>query len=142
MNASDPTNAPEAGDAEPQVPAGGPPDIDAVLVDIELEFGRLSLPLSALRTLAVGQVFETVQTLEGNGVVLWCGGQRLGLGQLVAIGERLGVRIAALQPAPADLSGMRRTAVSATSGNADETEAAATAFAAASDAAVTPVASA
>ncbi len=141
MNASDPTSAPQAGDAESQMPAGGPPDIDAVMVDIELELGRLSLPLSALRTLAVGQVFETVQPIEGNGVVLWCGGQRLGLGQLVAVGDRLGVRIAALQPAPADLSGMQRAAASPAACHADETDAA-TACAATSDAVITPIASA
>ncbi|MBA3596403.1 MAG: FliM/FliN family flagellar motor switch protein [Methylibium sp.] len=142
MNASDPKSAPEAGDTESQMPAGGPPDIDAVMIDIELELGRLSLPLSALRTLAVGQVFETVQPIEGNGVVLWCGGRRLGLGQLVAIGDRLGVRIAALQPAPVDPSGAGRAAASATPGNADETDAGATASAAASEAVITPMASA
>lgn len=108
MNAFDNTNAPESGDDAAETLAGGAPDIDAVMVDIELELGRLSLPLSALRTLAVGQVFETVQPIEGNGVVLWCGAQRLGLGQLVAIGDRLGVRIAALRPASADLRDMQR----------------------------------
>lgn len=141
MNASDPTSAPDAGDAESQLPAEGPPDIDALMVDIELELGRLSLPLSALRTLAIGQVFETVQPIEGNGVILWCGGRRLGLGQLVAIGDRLGVRIAALQPAPADLSNTRHAEASRTPGNADETDAAATAAAAMGDAAATPIAS-
>lgn len=97
---ADPDDAPTPGRD------GGMDKLDALKVDIELELGRLSLPLSALRTLAVGQVFDTHQPIEGDGVVLWCGGQRLGMGQLVAIGDRLGVRIAALResrpPAAAD----------------------------------------
>lgn len=108
MNASDNDSAPDSNGGVSETPSAGSPGIDGVMVDIELELGRLSLPLSVLRALAVGQVFETVQPIEGNGVVLWCGGQRLGLGQLVAIGDRLGVRIAALQPAPADLRNTQR----------------------------------
>jgi type III secretion system YscQ/HrcQ family protein len=76
--------------------------LDNVLVEIEFELGRLALPLSELRSLAVGQVFETRHVIDEDGVVLWCGGQRLGVGRLVTIGERLGVRVAALQGAVRD----------------------------------------
>ena len=82
--------------------------IDAVLVDVHVETGRLTMPLSSLRNLAVGQVFDTLQSLDSGNLVLWCGGQRLGLGQLVAVGDHVGVRITTLdalmlpaaQPAP------------------------------------------
>ena len=71
--------------------------LDDVLVDVQLELGRLSLPISTLRGLAVGQVFDTQKPLDGESVLLSCGGRQLGVGQLIAIGERLGVRITALQ---------------------------------------------
>jgi len=76
--------------------------LDDVLVDVQLELGRLSLPISALRELAVGQVFDTQKPLDGENVLLSCGGRQLGTGQLVAVGERLGVRITALQLLPSE----------------------------------------
>ncbi len=90
------THAPDVGnedhaDANP---------LDAVQVEIEVELARLSLPLSALRSLAVGQVFETDRSVDGEGVVLWCGGQRLGVGRLVSVGDRLAVRVVALHGSP------------------------------------------
>jgi type III secretion protein Q len=76
-------------------------DLDRLQIDVEVELGRLSMPISALRSLSVGQVFETEAAADGCSVWLWCGGQCLGVGQLVAVGERLGVRIAALESGPA-----------------------------------------
>jgi type III secretion system YscQ/HrcQ family protein len=64
-----------------------------LMMSIQVEVARLSLPLSALQNLTVGQIFDTEQPIGGASVVLWCAGQRLGEGQLVAIGERLGVRL-------------------------------------------------
>lgn len=76
-------------------------NLDSVKVDIEVELARMTVPLSALRTLSVGQVFDTQHPIDSQSVVLWCGGQRLGVGQLVALGDRLGVRVAALEPTAA-----------------------------------------
>lgn len=76
--------------------------LDNMVVDVRLELGRLSLPISTLRNLATGQVFDTQKPLDGESVLLSCGGQQLGVGQLIAIGERLGVRIIALQPLPSE----------------------------------------
>ncbi len=70
--------------------------IDALRVDVDLELATLSLPLAALEALAVGQVFDTAQPVAGANVGLWCHGQRLGVGQLVAVGDRIGVRVTAL----------------------------------------------
>lgn len=75
--------------------------LDAVEVEVHVELGRLSIPLASLRTLAVGQVFETAHAPDSDSLVLWCGGQRLGLGQLVVVGDRIGVRIATLSAAAA-----------------------------------------
>ena len=74
--------------------------LDNMVVDVRLELGRLSLPISVLRKLAIGQIFDTQKPLDGESVLLSCGGQQLGVGQLIAIGERIGVRIIALQLQP------------------------------------------
>jgi type III secretion protein Q len=85
----------------PTVTAQPIANLDSVKVDIDLELARMTVPLSALRTLSVGQVFDTQHPINSQSVVLWCGGQRLGVGQLVALGDRLGVRVAALEPSAA-----------------------------------------
>lgn len=71
-------------------------DLDRLQIEVEVELGRLSMPIAALRSLSVGQVFETDAAATECSVWLWCGGKYLGVGQLVTVGERLGVRIAAL----------------------------------------------
>lgn len=100
-NAASPSAAAKAA-AHPidETDQAGVHPLDAVQVEVEIELARLALSLSALRTLAVGQVFDTGQPVDGNGIVLWCGGQRLGNGQLVAVGDRLAVRVTALSGAP------------------------------------------
>lgn len=75
-------------------------DLNAMHVEVELELARLSLPISVLRNLSVGQVFDTDQAIDGNVIKLWCGGQCLGVGQLVTVGDRLAVRIAAMEARP------------------------------------------
>lgn len=91
-----PTKPPAAFDQRGS--AGG---LEAALIDVHVELARLTLPLSTVRELAVGQVFDTLHGIDSGSLVLWCGGQRLGLGQLVAVGERIGVRLVALEGAPA-----------------------------------------
>jgi flagellar motor switch/type III secretory pathway protein FliN len=73
-------------------------ELDGMELELTLEVGRLSLPVSALRTLTPGQVFETHHPVDGECVVLWCGGSKLALGQLVGVGEHLGVRLTQLLP--------------------------------------------
>lgn len=67
--------------------------IDNIEIDIDLELGRVSLPLSLLRKLTVGQIIETQKSINEESIILSCGGRRIGFGQLVAVGEKLGVRI-------------------------------------------------
>lgn len=66
-------------------------------VEVQIEVGRMMLPLSALQSLAVGQVFDTQQAAESNTVSLWAGGQRFAQGQLVVLGDRLGVRVMSIE---------------------------------------------
>jgi type III secretion system YscQ/HrcQ family protein len=73
-------------------------ELDGMELELTLEVGRLSLPVSALRALTPGQVFETQHPVDGECVVLWCGGSKLALGQLVGVGEHLGVRLTQLLP--------------------------------------------
>ncbi|RQP21326.1 FliM/FliN family flagellar motor switch protein [Piscinibacter terrae] len=72
-------------------------DLDAIRMDVEIQVARLSMPMSALRTLAAGQVLETQHAIDGHCVDIFCGGHHLGVGQLVAIGDHLGVRVVALE---------------------------------------------
>ena len=72
------------------------PVADTQPVWVEVELARLSLTIDQLRALNIGQVFELDTPPEAAQVVLSCGGQRLGLGQLMAVGERLGVRVVEL----------------------------------------------
>jgi type III secretion protein Q len=73
-------------------------DLGSMQVEVQVEVGRLLLPLSALQNLAVGQVFDTQKSIDGGAVTLWAGGQALARGQLVALGSRVGVRVTAIQP--------------------------------------------
>ena len=76
-------------------------NLGGMQVEVQVEVARLLLPLSALQNLAVGQVFDTERPIDGNSVLLWVGGQRLATCQLVAIGERVGVRVLAIEGVPA-----------------------------------------
>lgn len=69
---------------------------DALPLWVDLELARLPLSLEQLRGLSIGQVFELDASPDSAWVVLKCGEQRLGLGQLVAVGQRLGVRVVEL----------------------------------------------
>jgi type III secretion protein Q len=60
-------------------------------VTFELDTARI--PLAELATLRPGSAIELDQPLEDAVVRLVCQGQTLGEGQLIAIGERLGVRV-------------------------------------------------
>jgi flagellar motor switch/type III secretory pathway protein FliN len=71
-------------------------ELSAINVEIDIELARISIPISALQQLSVGQVFNTDKSVDGDDIALWCCGQRLGVGQLVAIGDSLGIRIVEL----------------------------------------------
>jgi type III secretion system YscQ/HrcQ family protein len=70
--------------------------LNTMRVEIEMELARISLPITTLQKLSVGQVFDVDRAIDSGNITLWCGGQRIGVGQLVAIGDNLGVRIVEL----------------------------------------------
>jgi type III secretion protein Q len=87
-----PTLQPE--DDRPDEAAPLPVDQLQVPVAFELDTARISL--ADLASLGPGYVIELDQPLTSAEVRLVCHGQIVGRGQLVAVGEQLGVRIVAM----------------------------------------------
>jgi type III secretion protein Q len=68
--------------------------LDALEVSLRFELGALDLSLGELRALKPGHVFDLGQPLNRSTVRIVAHGNVLGKGHLVAIGDRLGVRVA------------------------------------------------
>ncbi|MGY3450525.1 type III secretion system cytoplasmic ring protein SctQ [Bradyrhizobium sp. USDA 4353] len=72
------------------------PTVSAELDDLEItllfEIGRLSVPLGSLRTLAPGHVFDLGQDPK-TAVDILAGDRRVGRGEVIQIGDTVGVRI-------------------------------------------------
>ena len=88
--------APAAATAAP--PAHGL--LDGVSVDIAFEIGHHRMALGELMQLAPGHVFALGANPEGDAVDLVAEGRVIGAGQLVLVGEALGVRVLRLQLEP------------------------------------------
>lgn len=73
--------------------------LDALEVALRFEVGHLSLSLGDLRTIGPGHVFDLTQPLNRSPVRILAHGNVLGKGFLVAVGERLGVRVSEFAPA-------------------------------------------
>jgi type III secretion protein Q len=67
--------------------------LDALEVTLRFEVGDLSVSLGELRNLRPGHVFELGQPLNRGPVRILADGNLLGKGTLVAVGDRLGVRV-------------------------------------------------
>ena len=79
--------------------AGLPLDrLDALEVTLRFEVGDLRLPLGELRNIRAGHVFELGQPLQQSTVRILVHGNLLGSGHLVAVGDRLGVRVSEFAP--------------------------------------------
>jgi type III secretion protein Q len=75
-------------------PAGLPLDrLDALEVVLRFEVGELSVSLGELKSLRPGHVFDLEQALNRSSVRILAHGNVLGKGSLVAVGDRLGVRV-------------------------------------------------
>jgi type III secretion protein Q len=73
-----------------------PTSLDDMSLPVDLNVGRLSLPLGRLRELAVGQVLDLGFDATTN-VSLAVNGQVIAIGELVRLAERTGVRILELR---------------------------------------------
>lgn len=70
-----------------------PSDLDRLQVPVAFEIDSARVSLGELASLGVGSVIELDVGLLDASVRLVCHGQTLGVGQLVAVGDQLGVRI-------------------------------------------------
>lgn len=88
-------------DADPAVEwTRQPSDLDRLQVPVAFEIDSARVSLGELASLGVGSVIELDVGLLDASVRLVCHGQTLGVGQLVAVGDQLGVRIAQMGVAP------------------------------------------
>jgi len=60
---------------------------------VQFELGRLEVALSDLAQLQPGYVFALPAHLEGANVAIRANGREVGRGELVAVGDTLGVRL-------------------------------------------------
>jgi type III secretion protein Q len=90
-----PTAAADPADTNPQLPIDR---LDALEVALRFEVGELSLSLGELKTIRAGHVFDLGQPLNRSPVRILAHGNVLGKGHLVAIGDRLGVRVSEFAP--------------------------------------------
>lgn len=72
--------------------------LDALEVTLRFEVGDLSLSLGELRSIRAGHVFDLGQPLNRSPVRILAHGNVLGKGYLVAVGDRLGVRVSEFAP--------------------------------------------
>jgi len=85
--------------ADTQDAAGLPIDrLDALEVTLRFEVGDLQLSLGELKNIRAGHVFELGQPLNRSPVRILAHGNLLGKGYLVAVGDRLGVRVSEFAP--------------------------------------------
>ena len=89
------TPAPTAADASVNLPIDR---LDALEVALRFEVGELSLSLGELKSIRAGHVFELGQPLNRSPVRILAHGNVLGKGYLVAVGDRLGVRVSEFAP--------------------------------------------
>lgn len=72
--------------------------LDSLEVSLRFEVGDLSLSLGELKNVRAGHVFELAQPLNRSPVRIIAHGNVLGKGHLVAVGDRLGVRVSEFAP--------------------------------------------
>jgi type III secretion protein Q len=72
--------------------------LDSLEVSLRFEVGELSLSLGELKSIHAGHVFDLGQPLNQTTVRILAHGNVLGRGYLVAVGDRLGVRVSDFAP--------------------------------------------
>lgn len=87
-NAQQPQPIPHPDAAQPPLSR-----LDSLEVTLRFEVGDVAVPLAELRAVGPGYVFELPQPLKQSEVRIVANGNRIGTGTLIAVGNRLGVRI-------------------------------------------------
>lgn len=97
------THSPQgAGDAGATADAASAPidRLDALEVVLRFEVGSHTLSLRELRSIGAGHVFELGEPLSRSSVRITAHGNLIGTGHLVAVGDRLGVRVSDFAAGP------------------------------------------
>ncbi|TYT25919.1 YscQ/HrcQ family type III secretion apparatus protein [Luteimonas viscosa] len=81
------------GDAAGDLPADGEALARRLPVDVSFELGRSELRVGELSSLQPGYVFPLAVPVEGANVTIRANGQAVGQGEVVAVGDTLGVRL-------------------------------------------------
>ncbi|WP_261532554.1 type III secretion system cytoplasmic ring protein SctQ [Burkholderia multivorans] len=82
-------------------PADAPRSLDGLAVDLRFELPPTSMPLGELSALQPGAAIELQQGINQSVIHLVANGMLIGTGHLIAVGQKLGVRVVTLtQPAP------------------------------------------
>jgi type III secretion protein Q len=89
---ADSTHMPQADEAS------GLRRLDAMEVLLRFEVGQLTISLGELKNLGAGHVFELGEPLNRSVVRILAHGNVLGKGYIVAVGDRLGVRVTEFVP--------------------------------------------
>jgi type III secretion protein Q len=80
-------------DTVPQTPA-----LSGMPVVLDFEVGSLTLPLGKVAAMKPGFVLQLATRLEEARVVIRANGVRIGHGELVAVGDTLGVQVISIDP--------------------------------------------
>lgn len=83
----------QAGEATAADAAATPDPVSGLPVQVQFELGRLEVALSDLAQLQPGYVFALPAHLQGANVAIRANGREVGRGELVAVGDTLGVRL-------------------------------------------------
>jgi type III secretion protein Q len=78
---------------EPPVAESDPIPFEEIPVNLRFELAQWSAPLAAVAALEAGSVIDLGHRIDEHAVSVWVEQRCIGKGQLVAIGERLGVRL-------------------------------------------------
>lgn len=95
--ASSPCNAAaDIHDAEPV-------DITSVPITLRFEAGRLAMPFERLQSIRPGFVFELDQPLDQQSITIYANDRAVASGELVLVGDRMGVRLTSGRPVTSEL---------------------------------------
>lgn len=84
---------PHADGQEPDAAPAAADPARSLPVQVEFELGRTEMSVGELADLQPGYVFTLGAVVEGNNVVIRANGRAVGRGELVAVGDTLGVRL-------------------------------------------------
>jgi type III secretion protein Q len=87
---------PDAGVLDATIPNPPVPEataFDEIPINVRFELAQWSAPLAEVAGLQTGSIIDLGQRIDAQSVSVWVQQRCIGKGQLVAIGERLGVRL-------------------------------------------------